>query len=63
WHDWRVEVDGESNRLWVDGRQVGEAHTSRALLGALAGQVAHVGFGALDTYVSVDYVRVKPLGL
>ncbi|MEI6499859.1 MAG: hypothetical protein WCP21_02410, partial [Armatimonadota bacterium] len=60
WHDWRVEADGEINRLWVDGRQVGEAHTSHALLGALAGKVAQVGFGVLDTYVSVDYLRVGP---
>ena len=59
WHEWKVEVRGESNRLWLDGRLVGECRTSAALLKALAHSPTHVGFGTLETYASVDYLRVR----
>ena len=59
WHDWRVEVDGEMNRLFIDGRPVGEARTSSALMTALAATPVHVGFCSFDTWVSVDHVRVE----
>ena len=58
WHDWVVKVDGEVNRLSIDGRAVGECRTSSRLLWALSGMGAHIGFSTLDTYVSIDYVRV-----
>lgn len=59
WHDWRVEVDGEMNRLFIDGRPVGEARTSSALMAALAAAPVHIGFCSFDTWVSVDHVRVE----
>ena len=58
WHDWRVEVEGEMNRLCIDGRVVGECRTNAALLRRLAESPVHVGFACFDTYVAVDYVRV-----
>jgi len=60
WHDWRVEVEGDRNRLFLDGRLVGEVPTSEALRRVLSGSPVHVGFSALDTYVSVAHVRVRP---
>lgn len=59
WHEWRVEVRGENNRLSIDGQLVGECRTSAALLKALSDSPTHVGFGAMDTYASVDYLRVR----
>ena len=59
WHDWRVEVDGNMNRLFIDGRKIGECKSSSALVGKLAGLPTHIGFGTLDTYLSIDHVRVR----
>jgi len=59
WHDWKVEVDGEMNRLFIDGRLVGEARTSSALIQATSAVPVHIGFSSLDTWVSIDYVRVR----
>jgi hypothetical protein len=59
WHDWQIEVRGASNRLSIDGRLVGEHRTSAALLKALSGSPTHIAFGTLETYASVDYVRVR----
>ncbi|MBM4047340.1 MAG: hypothetical protein FJ279_19720 [Planctomycetes bacterium] len=58
-HDWTVEVDGDRNRLAIDGRVVGECRTSAALLARLAGSPVHVGFSTLDTYASIQYTRVR----
>ena len=58
----RMEVDGETNRLSIDGRAVGECRTSAALLRQLAESPVHVGFACFDTYVAVDYVRVAHSG-
>lgn len=58
WHDWTVEVNGERNRLSIDGHPVGECRTSTALLHALSSLFRHIGFSSLDTYVSIKYVRV-----
>ncbi|MBC8443139.1 hypothetical protein H8D79_00280 [PVC group bacterium] len=58
WHDWRVEVDGDRNRLSIDGQAVGECRTSAALLRRLAESPVHVGFACFDTCVAVDHVRV-----
>ena len=57
-HEWRVQVRGAGNRLSIDGRLVGECRTSAALREALAQSPTHLGFGTLETYASVDYVRV-----
>lgn len=62
WHDWRIEVDGDVNRLAIDGRQVGTSRTSAALLRTLAASPAHVGFSSFDTYVSIDHVQVWGTG-
>jgi len=59
WHDWSVEVHRETNRLCIDGRPVGDCRTSAALLKSLHAAPVHVGFGCFDSYVSVDYVRVR----
>jgi len=59
WHDWTVEVDGAANRLRIDGRAVGEGKTSSWMLRALADMEGHIGFSALDAFVSIDYVEVK----
>ncbi len=59
WHDWRVEVAGETNRLYIDGHKIGEARTSAALVEALAAAPVHIGFSSLDTWVSIDYVQVR----
>ena len=59
WHDWRVEVHREANRLCIDGRPVGECRTSAALLKGLHAAPVHVGIGCFDSYVSVDCVRVR----
>jgi len=59
WHDWVVEVNGDRNRLTIDGRVVGESKASPALLREMADRPVHIGFSALDTYASIDYVRVR----
>ena len=59
WHDWKIEVDGEKNRLYIDGRMVGECRTSPALMRDLSKLPAHVGFSVFDTYASIAYVRVS----
>ncbi len=59
WHEWCVEVDGEVNQLTIDGQPVGGCATSPALCAALAEAPGHIGLGALETYVSVAYVRVR----
>jgi hypothetical protein len=58
-HDWTVEVDGDRNRLAIDGRVVGECRTSAALRARLAASPVHVGFSTLDTYASIQYTRVR----
>jgi hypothetical protein len=56
WHLWEVVVDGEDNRLYIDGRQVG-AHKSSS---ALANQEGlRIGFSVRDTFASFDDVRVR----
>lgn len=62
WHDWTVEVDGDRNRLTIDGQLVGECRTSAALLRRLASSPVHVGFSVLDTYASVAHVRARKNG-
>jgi hypothetical protein len=59
WHDWHVEIQGDGNRLSIDGRLVGECRTSAALLQALAQAPTHIGFGTLETYASIEFVRVR----
>ena len=59
WHDWKVEVNGDRNRLCIDGRPVGECRTSAALLRFLSASAVHIGFSAHDAYVSLDYVKVR----
>jgi len=61
WHDWRIQVDGETNRLHIDKRLVGECRTTGALQAELSSLPAHVGFSAHDTWAAVDYVRVDAL--
>ena len=61
WHDWKVEVDGDRNRLWIDGRLIGECRTSGALLRIVSEGGSSLGFSTLDTYLSVDRVRARQL--
>jgi len=58
WHDWSVEISGNTNRLAIDGCEIGEVQTSKALMGRLSSLPVHVGFGGHDTHAAIDYVRV-----
>lgn len=59
WHDWKVEVYGDRNRLSIDGRIVGECRTSPYMMRKLSTSPVHIGFSSLDTFASIDYVRVS----
>ena len=55
WHNWRIVVEGEDNRLCIDGRRVG-GHKSSAALVNRSG--LRVGFSVRDTFAAFDDVRV-----
>jgi hypothetical protein len=59
WHEWEADVRGAALRVSIDGRPLKECRTSAALLQRLSKAPLHVGFGARDTYVAVDWVRVS----
>ena len=62
WHDWEIKVDGPGVRLTIDGRMVGEARISSALLRALDSRPVAVGFSTHDTWVSIAHLRVESIG-
>ena len=62
WHDWTVEVAGNTNLLSIDGREICKIRTSNAIVRKLSALPVHIGFSAHDTYAAVDYVRVAPMG-
>lgn len=57
-HAWEAAVDGEQNRLSIDGRPVGECRSSAALLRRLGEQPVHIGFSTLDCFAAITSARV-----
>ncbi len=55
WHAWEITLNGPENRVTIDGRAVGTARSSPALVnhGGL-----RFGFSVRDTFVSVDDIRM-----
>jgi len=56
WHHWKIVVDGEHNRLCIDGRHVGSHKSSPALANQ---KDLRIGFSVRDTFASYDDVRVR----
>jgi hypothetical protein len=60
WHQWQIDVNGDMNRLYIDGLLIG-SHASGAALCNLTN--LQVGFSTQDAFVAFDDVRVTGIGL
>lgn len=56
WHDWKIIINGNSNRLYIDGRYIGQYNSTSTFMNR---SDLKIGFSVFDTYASFDDVRVR----
>jgi hypothetical protein len=60
WHQWQIDVQGNMNRLYIDGVLIGSRASSAALCNRTDLQV---GFSTQNAFAAFDDVRVTRIGL
>lgn len=59
WHSWKIVVAGNDNKLFIDGRYIGEHKSSSTFVNR---SDLKVGVSAFNTYASFDNIRVRKYG-